>query len=124
MWLTGNDRDKVMSAERLRFLSPVPTRMISNGEFMPLPQTAAQAEVERRLRAAAEQHAPRLGLAPEHYLHTRSGMAAAFIAMNEVHGDHFATDAEEASDPEAARRRTERYASQFIFDAQTHHVRP
>lgn len=124
MWLTGDDRKQVMSAERLRFLSPIPTQMISNGEFMPLPQTREQSDVERRLRAAAERHAPRLGMDADAYLRTRSGMAAAFMAMNDVHGGFFDTDPGEASDPERSRKRADRYASQFVFDAQTHHVRP
>ena len=46
-------------------------------------------------------------------------MAAAFIAMNEVHGEYFGADPEEADDPEAGRKRAGRYASHFVFDAQT-----
>ena len=124
MWLTGNDQKRVMSAERLRFRPPIPTQIISNGEFMPLPQTKQQFEVERRLRAAAQTHARRLGMDSASYLHTKLGMAAAFMAINDVHGDYFQTAPKEASDPEAIKQRTDRYSSQFVFDAQTHHVRP
>ena len=43
---------------------PLPTRLVSNEEFPPLPQTAAQREVEQRILAAAGRLAPRLGLEP------------------------------------------------------------
>jgi hypothetical protein len=35
---------------------PVPTQLVSNEEFQPLPQTAAQREVEQRILAAAGRH--------------------------------------------------------------------
>jgi len=124
MWLTGSDQKRLMRAERLPFHPPIPLQMISNGEYMPLRQTREQREVARRLRANAQRHAARLGMDASPYLHTKFGMAAAFMAMNEVHGGYFATDPEEASDPEAVSKRTDRYAPQFVFDAQTHHVRP
>jgi predicted TIM-barrel fold metal-dependent hydrolase len=124
MWLSGHDLKRLKSAARMRFRPPIPTQMISNGEFMPLPQTREQAEVERRLRESARRNAARLGLEPAEYLRTKCGMAAAFIAMNEVHGEYFGADPAEADDPEAARKRAGGYASQFVFDAQTHHVRP
>src|SRR5215467_1308118 len=118
MWLTGNDRKRVMSAEGLRFRSPIPMQIISNGEFMPLPQTKQQLEVERRLRASAQTHARRFGMNSASYLRSKFGMAAAFMAMNDVHGDYFQTGPKEANDPEAVKQRTDRYSSQFVFDAQ------
>ena len=39
-------------AEALR--GPVPTRMVSNGEYMPAPQTDAQKHVEARIEELAE----------------------------------------------------------------------
>jgi uncharacterized protein len=124
MWFTKEQASCLTSAENLELRSPVPTQMISNGEFMPLPQTREQREVELRVRAAATENASRLGMTPAEYLGTRSAMAAAFGAMNEVHGEYFETDPVEGVDREAAEARARRYAGQFIFDAQTHHVRP
>src|SRR5207248_1516734 len=46
----------------LRTEVPLPTRLVSNEEFPPLPQTAAQRAVEDRILAAAGRLAPRLGL--------------------------------------------------------------
>ena len=40
---------------------PLPTRLVSNEEFPPLPQTAAQRAVEERILADAGRLAPRLG---------------------------------------------------------------
>src|SRR5262249_53533696 len=47
-------------AEPLR--SPVPTRMISNGEYMPAPQTDAQKRVEVRVEELADEASRRLGI--------------------------------------------------------------
>ena len=52
---------------------PLPTRLVSNEEFPPLPQTAAQQAVEHRILADAARLAPRLGSAAG----TSSGRAAA-----------------------------------------------
>ena len=41
---------------------PLPTRLVSNEEFPPLPQTPAQRQVEERILAEAGRLAPRLGL--------------------------------------------------------------
>ena len=41
---------------------PLPTRLVSNEEFPPLPQTDAQRRVEDRILAGAARLAPRLGL--------------------------------------------------------------
>ena len=61
---------------------PVPTRSISNGEFDPQPQTAAQREVEARLGALAEREARRQGIDRRTFLRSSCGMAAAFLSMN------------------------------------------
>lgn len=124
MWLTDEHAKFLTSAEGLGLRSPIPTQMISNGEYMPLPQTPEQREVERRLHATATEHASRLGISAESYLLTRSAMTAAFGAMNDVHGEYFDADRGEELDQDAAAARAKRYAGQFIFDAQTHHVRP
>ena len=41
--------------------TPLPTRLVSNEEFPPLPQTPEQAHVEQRILADAERLGPRLG---------------------------------------------------------------
>src|SRR6516162_5119093 len=97
-------------AEQAAFRSPVPTQIVSNGEFNPLPQTEQQRRVEERIKEIADLIAPRLGLDRRQFLRTGCGMAAAFLAMNDVFGSLFVTDRAEAAEPAAAAERTLRLA--------------
>src|SRR5262245_66415650 len=65
---------------------PLPTRLVSNEEFPPLPQTPAQRLVEHRILAEAARLAPRLGLSRRDFLRTSGGMATSPPAMNAVVG--------------------------------------
>jgi hypothetical protein len=76
-------------AEKLDFKSPVPTRMVSNGEFNPLPQTRRQRQFEERLKDLSEASARKLGMDRRQFLRTSCGMAAAFVALNDVFGPIF-----------------------------------
>jgi predicted TIM-barrel fold metal-dependent hydrolase len=104
----------------LRTEIPLPTRLVSNEEFPPLPQTAAQREVEDRILAAAGRLAPRLGLSRRDFLRTSGGMAASFIAMNAVFGRFFDVAEVEAAEPSASKERAG--GPLFIFDVQLHYV--
>jgi predicted TIM-barrel fold metal-dependent hydrolase len=110
-------------AETAAFPSPVPTRMISNGEFNPLPQSARQRQFEARLQDLAAANGKRLGLDRRHFLRTSCGMAAAFIALNDVFGPLFDVSPAEAAEPEAAEEHARRFSGQFIFDDQVHFVK-
>jgi len=99
---------------------PLPTRLVSNEEFAPLPQTPAQAAVERRILAEAERLAPRLGLGRRDFLRTSGGMATALLAMNAVFGRFFDVLPVEAVEPAAFQERTG--APPFVFDVQLHYV--
>jgi len=99
---------------------PVPTQLVSNEEFPPLPQTVQQREVEQRILAAAGQLAPKLGLSRREFLRTSGGMAASFLAMNAVFGHFFNVREAEAADPAAASESAG--APFFIFDVQLHYV--
>ncbi len=104
------------------FASPVPTQIVSNGEFNPLPQTPQQREVEARIKELADTHGARQGLDRRRFLQTASGMAAAFLAMNKVFGNVFDVSEAEAADPAMAQARADAMKSQFIMDVQTHFV--
>src|SRR5919197_4070545 len=80
---------------------PLPTRLVSNEEFPPLPQTAAQRQVEDRILAAAGRLAPRLGLGRRDFLRTSGGMATALLAMKAVFGRFFDVLRVEAAEPAA-----------------------
>ncbi len=99
---------------------PLPTRLVSNEEFPPLPQTAAQREVEERILAAAGRLAPRLGLSRREFLRTSGGMVASLLAMNAVFGRFFDVSEVEAAEPSAAKEGAG--APFFIFDVQLHYV--
>src|ERR1044072_901262 len=100
--------------------SPIPTRIVSNEEFLPPEQTAKEREVENRLRVMADRNAKRLGLTRRRFLQTSCGMAAAMICFNEVFGKTYEVDAVEALEPAAFDEQWPK--NEFIFDNQTHHV--
>ena len=123
IWLTKKDLEQTVPAEVAAFRSPIPTQMVSNGEFLPARQTVQQRQVEERIKELADGLGGKLGLNRRRFLHTSCGMAAAFLAMNAVYGSVFSVDPAEAADPEAAAARIKGLAHQFIFDDQVHFVR-
>ncbi|MBI2207240.1 MAG: amidohydrolase family protein [Candidatus Rokubacteria bacterium] len=100
--------------------SPIPTRVVSNEEYAPLPQTREQAHVAALVRETARQNARALGVSRRAFLASGPGLAAALLAMNQVFGDVFDVEAVEAYEPAAFQERSPR--APFIFDIQTHHV--
>ncbi len=116
MWMRKNRKDLLDQRS-----TPLPTQIVSNEEFYPMPQTADQRRVESRLNEMADNHARRLGLTRRQFLHTSGGMATAFLAMNEVFGPVFTVNSAEAA--EAAAYRELWPKKHFIFDAQLHHVK-
>jgi uncharacterized protein len=108
------------AADLLR--SPIPTRMISNGEYMPIPQTAQQKQVEARLNALSDEASRKLGMDRRRFLTGTGGMAASMIAMNEVFGRFFDVSPIEMMMP-SAYAQSATPADAFIFDDQLHVVR-
>jgi predicted TIM-barrel fold metal-dependent hydrolase len=123
MWLTEKERSRTKNAEEAAFASPVPTQIVSNGEYNPLPQTESQKKVEGRIKELADQYARRLNMDRREFLKTSSGMALAFLAMNEVFGPVWQVSEAEAADTEMSAARAKALRKQFIFDDQTHFVR-
>ncbi|MFL5339202.1 MAG: amidohydrolase family protein [Gemmataceae bacterium] len=102
------------------FRPPIPTRIVSNEEFVPPPQLPEQKQVEARLADLADRNSRRLGLDRRGFLSRGVGMAAALLAMNEVFGHYYEVRADEAETPGAFEEKWPK--DQFIFDVQTHHV--
>ena len=102
--------------------SPVPTRMISNGEYMPAPQTDDQKRVESRLAELTETASRKLGVGRREFLNSSCGMAAALLAMNEVYGQFFDVSAAELYE-QAAAVGVRPPGDLFVFDDQLHMVR-
>ncbi len=82
--------------------SPIPTRLISNGEYMPIPQSDAQKQVAAEIDAIAETASKKLGVSRRKFLGTSGGTAAAFMAMNKVFGNFFKVDEAELFESGAA----------------------
>ena len=122
-WLSDEQLRHVAPAETEPFQSPVPTRMVSNGEYMPHPQTEDQRHVEYRIKELADDAAKKLGTSRRNFLVGTGGMAAAFIAMNEVYGrKFFKVDKTEMYETDAYRENGTP-PDVFVFDDQTHIVR-
>jgi predicted TIM-barrel fold metal-dependent hydrolase len=121
--LSREDYEKLLAAETSAFPSPIPSQEVSNGEFMPNPQNQAQREFEARIKDMGERLGNQQGIGRRQFLKTVSGMAAAFVAMNEVYGNIFEVDKAEAAIPEIAAERAKKLSHQFIFDDHTHFVR-
>src|SRR5439155_1144633 len=102
--------------------SPIPTRMISNGEYMPAPQTKKQKQVEMRIHELSETASRKLGMDRRRFLTSTGGMAAAFLAMNEVFGRFFNVSPIEMFEPEAYAQ-SSAPRDLFVFDDQLHMVR-
>jgi uncharacterized protein len=115
MWVRKCDLDAENDC-----LLPIPSRITSNEEFVPPPQSVEQKQYEDRLIQISERVARKQGCSRRDFLRSGSGMAAALVALNQVFGDCYEVDAEEVDDPKAFQERWPK--DQFILDVQTHHV--
>jgi uncharacterized protein len=122
-WLDDEQQASCVRAhEGGMFESPIPTRMVSNGEYMPVPQTRMQKQVEQRVKELSTSASKKLGMDRRRFLSSSGGMAAALLAMNEVFGRFFDVSPIEMFEPEAyAQAGTPR--DLFVFDDQLHMVR-
>ena len=89
-FLSDDELARLVPAERAAHRTPIPTRIVSSEEFAPSPQTPAQREVEARLLAMADTLGRHQGLSRRRFFQTAAGMAASFVALNEVYGNLFA----------------------------------
>jgi predicted TIM-barrel fold metal-dependent hydrolase len=122
-WFSDEQLARLEPADHADSLhSPIPTQMVSNGEYMPIPQTDKQKEVEKRLLALSDEASRQLGMTRRKFLTTSGGMAASFLAMNQVFGPFFDIRPLDMLIPSA-------YAeggvpkNLFVFDDQTHIIR-
>jgi len=121
--LSDRELAAVAPAELASFAGPIPTQSVSSDEFMPAPQTARQRRVEARIRALGDALARRQGITRRRFLASASGMAAAFLAMNEVYGPLYTVSRAEAADQDVAAERARALEDQFIMDCHTHFLR-
>src|SRR5919198_2530715 len=121
-WLSDSQLSRLVRAEEADKLgSPVPTQVVSNGEYFPSSQTPEQREVEARTAEIAGAAAKSLGMSRRRFLATSGGMAAAFLAMNEVFGRFFEVSPLELFAPAHAQGALPK--DLFVFDDQLHMIR-
>jgi predicted TIM-barrel fold metal-dependent hydrolase len=116
MWIRKSRKDR-LTGKNL----PLPTQVVSNEEYYPMPQTVDQKTVEALILSMADEYGRKLGMSRRQFLATSGGMAAAFLAMNKVYGQAFEVSEAEITESEAFAERWPK--DQFIFDVQTHHVK-
>src|SRR3954465_1872836 len=122
-FLSDEQLQQLVPAETSSFPSPVPTQIVSSDEYLPVPQTERQREVEARLKEMSGRLAKRQGLSRRRFFQTAAGMAASFVAMNQVFGPLFDASAAEAATPEMADARAASLSGQFVIDGHTHFLR-
>src|SRR5919198_3283855 len=121
-WLSESQLSRLVRAEEADTLgSPVPTQVVSNGEYFPSAQTPEQREVEARIAEIAGAAAKSLGMSRRRFLATSGGMAAAFLAMNEVFGRFFEVSPLGMFGPAHAASAVPK--DLFVFDDQLHMIR-
>src|ERR1700724_726372 len=115
-FLTDEQLSELQPAETASFPSPVPTQIVSSDEYLPVPQSAQQREVEARLTELSDGLAKRQGLSRRRFFQTAAGMAASFVAMNQVFGRLFEASLAEAATPDMAAERAQALSGQLIID--------
>jgi hypothetical protein len=124
--LTPEELEQLSGGEEL-FASPIPVQSVSSDEFMPAPQSAKQREFEARVKDIGARLAKKQGLTRRAFFKTAGGMAAAFVAMNEVHAKGTSPLYEvlkgEATNLDLAQARADGLKNQFIMDMHTHFLR-
>ena len=122
-FLSKAELEQLLPAEEAAFPSPIPTQVVSSDEYFPSPQTREQKEVEARLVALADGLAKKQGVTRRRFFQTAAGMAASFVAMNQVYGALFDATPAEAATPELAEERARALSGQFVMDTHTHFLR-
>lgn len=115
MWIRKADRDR-----RKNVISPVPTQLVSNEEYIPRPQSEQQKKVEALIGDMSEHRARKLGMDRRDFMSTAMGMATCFLASNQVWGSNaFEVDEAETWEPAASAEKWPK-GEYFVFDVQAH----
>jgi predicted TIM-barrel fold metal-dependent hydrolase len=122
-FLTEEEKAALMPSEFLPHRTPVPMQVVGSDEYVPSPQNAKQREVQARVLAMADEIGGKQGMDRRRFFQTASGMAACFVAMNEVYGAIFNASTAEAATPDMAQDRAASLRNQFIMDMHTHFLR-
>ena len=88
-FLSDEELKKLDPAETHAFESPIPTQPISNGEYFPGHQSQEQIKVQSLIQEYGTAFGKKHGMARREFLKSSSGLAIAFLALNEVFGKVF-----------------------------------
>src|SRR5262249_26054 len=121
--LTEEELAALMPSELVPHHTPIPTQIVSSDEFYPDPQNERQREVEARLLAMADDLGGKQGLDRRRFFQSAAGMAASFVAMNEVYVPLFQPRRTDAATPAIGQERANAPKDQFIMDMHTHFLR-
>src|SRR5215475_15480960 len=108
---------------------PIKLDTTSNGEFAPVPLSAANRAGNRLAHEAATHNAKRLGVSRRDFLVSACGAASALLAFNTANaaagkrGGFFELEPEAALEPQLAQAKLGGKGD-FIFDVQGHFVDP
>ncbi len=107
---------------------PIKLDTTSNGEFVPVPLTAANRDANRRAHEAAARNAKHLDLPKRKFLVSACGAASTLLAFNAANaaagrtGGFFDLPQEAALDQQLARVQVGAAKGEFVFDVQGHFV--
>jgi hypothetical protein len=121
--LSDKELEQLVPADQVDTGTPIPTRLVSSDEYLPIRQTERQKQVEARMNELGDDYGRRNGLSRRRFFQTAAGMTAAFAAMNEVYGPLFGVSAAEAKSVDLAQARADGLKDQFIMDVHTHFLR-
>lgn len=114
MWIRKFQRDR-----RKGVISPVPTQVLSNEEFIPRPQNPRQKQVEHLIGELSEQKSKKLGMDRRAFMASPMGLATCFLASNMVYGKSFDVDEQETTESAAHAEKWPK-DEYFIMDVQSH----
>jgi len=80
MWLSDEERKRTSTADDAAFPSPVPTQIVSNGEYNPMPQTEKQRQVEAPIKKPPDHYQAKPKMNRRTFLKPPSAMPTAFLA--------------------------------------------
>src|SRR5260370_40480020 len=114
-WLSEREQRLVAGAEAASAATPVPTQIVSNGEYFPPSQSAIQKKVEARINELADLNGKSLGLNRRQFMRTSCGMAAGVLAMNETYSNRLQVPPDPAPEPLTVLGPCKKHPAQFVF---------
>jgi predicted TIM-barrel fold metal-dependent hydrolase len=104
---------------------PIKLDTTSNGEFLPVPLSAANLEANRLAHEFASRYSRKLGLTRRDFLVSACGAASTLLAFNQAHGTaggFYDLPQEAALDEQLARVQVGPARNELIFDVQGHFI--